>query len=160
MAEQILLDVDEKPVDRIIAAFVEAREAGQQPDPDDWLRRHPEAAEELAAFFEDQALFHRRAAPLRECLTGSQVVQARSLDIPEPGTKLGDYELLEEIAQGGMGIVFKARQTQLNRLVALKMIRTGQLASPSELRRFCLEAEAAARFDHPHIVPIYAIDAW
>ena len=82
---------------------------------------------------------------------------------PVAGQKVryvGDYETISILGQGGMGVVYKARQLSLNRLVALKMIRNAEFASEDQVRRFQNEAEAVATLDHPGIVPIYEVGTY
>src|ERR1700693_2490116 len=144
------------PLAAFIADSLQQVEASVVPDRVALLARHPELADGLREFFADYDRLDRQAAELRLC-------QDPSPDGAEPSGRLprvryfGDYELLEIIARGGMGVVYKARQTSLNRIVALKMILRGQLATPLDVARFRLEAEAAAGLDHPNIVPIYEV---
>jgi WD40 repeat protein/HEAT repeat protein len=133
----------------ILATCLETLENGHPLDQGELLARHPEFAAELADFFAGRDQVDRLAAPLREMTSG----------LPDGTTirYVGDYEVQAEIARGGMGVVYRARQVSLNRPVALKMILAGQLASETDVRRFKREAEAAANLDHPNIVPIYEV---
>jgi eukaryotic-like serine/threonine-protein kinase len=124
------------------------RDAGRglDPDPQATLNSHPEVADGLTACLEGLAAMEE----LRAALGGQEPA-------PPPPRVLGDYELLEELGRGGMGVVYRARQVSLDRPVALKMVRAADGASVSEVQRFRNEAAIVARLDHPNIVPVYEV---
>jgi tRNA A-37 threonylcarbamoyl transferase component Bud32 len=127
-----LRDDAERRAALIYHEFVLREEQGDTPDFAKYLADHASCADDLRALFEADRLIAAKR-------------------------QFGGYELLDEIARGGMGVVYKARQVRLNRIVALKMILSGEFASRKDVQRFRTEAEAAALLDHPHIVPIYEV---
>ncbi len=150
-----MADDRESRIESAIAEFLQAADAGTPLDRDDWLARHADLRIDLEQFLADQSAFRHATQPNDQFTLPLRDPVA---DGNHPVVRyFGDYELLEEIARGGMGVVYKARQVSLNRLVALKMILAGRLASPADIQRFRSEAEAAANLDHPNILPIYEV---
>jgi eukaryotic-like serine/threonine-protein kinase len=180
----------DETVGEVIAAYLEALARGESIDRRTLWARHPEVAEELATFFENHDRLVVLADRWCSETTGDLQPRNRrgsdsgrssdsvTLSMPShredvspnappvaefPGPSLrslGDYELLEEIGRGGMGIVYRAHQISLNRTVAIKMIRSGELADEDSIRRFQAEAAATACLKHPHIVGIHEVGQW
>ncbi len=143
----------DQQLEAVIADYIRACETGTAPNRTEILKQHPELADELRQFFGQHDRMNHIAAPIRGF--GDSLAQAVG-----PGQQLsyvGNYELLEEIARGGMGVVYKARQTTLGRIVAVKMIVSGRLASEQDVQRFQVEAQAAAGLQHPNIVSIHEV---
>jgi len=137
----------------VLEEYLARLQAGQRPDREAVLREHPELASALACL---DALEH--IAP------DSDVTPSGRGETTDFGSAVGvlpqdfgSYELLEEIGRGGMGVVYKARQKGLDRTVAIKMILASHLASPEHVRRFRVEAKAAAALQHSHIVHIHEV---
>jgi len=152
------LDADrEHRLDEVLGAFLAALDEGRAPEPTGLVASHPDLADGLARFFADAERVILWTAPLR---TIAEAARGERTEHAPAGTRFGDYELLEELGSGGMGVVYRARQASLNRVVALKMIRAGRLSTAAERQRFRHEAETVARLDHPRIVPIYEVGEW
>ena len=155
-------------LEKALAEYLLAAEAGRAPDREAFVAAHPGLADDLRAFFEDEERLDRMAYPLRATAPAAEATVDGSTTGGDTGAGtgeagqervryFGEYELLEEVGRGGMGVVYRARQLRLNRVVALKMILSGQFASAEDVKRFQVEAENAARLDHPNIVPVYEV---
>jgi serine/threonine-protein kinase len=135
---------------------------GQRPDVESVARQHPDLADELRdlwAAVQVAEVFARPSPDGEETALHPDILYPG----PEPAglpRSFGDYELLEKLGRGGMGVVYKAWQRSLGRTVALKLLLHGEQASAEELARFRAEAEAAAQLEHPNIVAVYEVGDW
>src|SRR5262245_56167317 len=155
MAEQVKADwVGGLSLHDVLAQYIAGEEAGSAPDQQELLARHPQFADDLREFFSNRERIKRLAEPLRGA---AEIGGDNSVHPLGKVRYFGDYELLEEVAAGGMGIIYKARQRSLNRIVAVKMILKGTLAREEDVKRFRAEAEAAASLQHPAIVAIHEV---
>jgi serine/threonine-protein kinase len=140
--------------------LTEQMRRGHKPDIDAAIAANPNLADELRELWAAVLVADVAAASSRSRQTsGETSIDARIPTTPstEQPRRFGDYDLLAELGRGGMGVVYRARQISLSREVALKMILDTRGASSSDRARFRAEAEAAARLDHPGIVPIYEV---
>ncbi len=140
----------EAAIELVYTEFVVRQQLGQTPAPAEWLARFPQWKTDLEQMFEvHDELCRSDVLTQRD---GAPVAAAVGPPLLIPG-----YQTLGEVGRGGMGVVYKARDVRLNRVVAVKLILAGELAGAKERGRFRREAEAAARLDHPHIARVYEV---
>lgn len=151
-----------RELEEVLAEYLQDVEAGISVDAEALAERYPAHRSELLEFIALDQQFRDRSqtnsgAFQRTVLTGVSQSDGSAPAITMPPQKVGEYELLEEIDRGGMGVVFKGRHPTLRRTVAIKMLLAGAFASEEAERRFRREAAAAARLNHPGIVPVYDV---
>lgn len=154
---QILNNKDDQQFADLISKLADGFGRGEEYVLDDVCAHYPEFSKDLRLLWGTIAI--TRSAGKQQQNKSTQLITR--FDAPESGLELpfdlGNYRLEQEIGRGGMGIVYRAIRKEDNCQVAIKMILSGDFATPNDKRRFEAEAEAAAGLDHPHIVPIYEI---
>ncbi len=152
----------EATLDVIYQEFVIRRALGESPSPEDYLGRFPAWADALVhQFAVDAALRPANEVTVQPkdlAATDPGRLSARGGNAPQaPLRSIDGYDILGELGRGGMGIVFKALDRRLNRVVAIKTVSETAFTVPAQRRRFLAEAQAIAQLKHPNIVPIYSV---
>ena len=129
---------------------------GESVDLDALAQAYPDGVERVRRLVPVLALMSRLRAPSEVDARNGSGVDRPEADI-EPVRELGDFRTIRVIGRGGMGVVYEAVQVSLNRRVALKILPMTSAEDPGKLKRFQIEAQAAALLNHPHIVPIYLV---
>ena len=150
---------------RLIDELLEAARKGAPPPFDEVARQYPDLAVELrelwatAQLADDLGSGHDEITivPGFHVMPGLLTPALQPDVVGPPARTFGDYELIAESGRGGMGVVYRARQISLGRIVALKVLLRGEHASSADIARFLHEAAAAAALDHPHITPVYEV---
>ena len=148
-------------LDEVLAAYLEAVERGWAPDRQRLLSCYPELAEGLRNFFLTEDRVENVTAALRLTPSTSSPSLGTTVSDGSGGAarrpRVPGYQVLDELGRGGMGVVYRARQLACDRIVALKMILSGDQASPADRERFRTEVQAAARLQHPGIVQLFEV---
>ena len=142
---------------QLLTGLTEQAALGQVDDVESLAREHPDLAVELRELWATAQLADGLAQTTENAAITIHHSFAKPATATVPPPRIGDCELLEELGRGGMGVVYRARQLGLDRIVALKILRDASAASSIDLARFRAEASSAAGLDHPHIVPVYAV---
>ena len=137
---------------RLLGELTEQRRQGIAVNPEEVARQNPDLADELSGLWAAVQLVER----FGNSTLPRPPAPPSSVELPLPRT-FGDFELLEELGSGGMGVVYKAKQRTPERLVALKLALAGKFATPEERARFQAEAKMAARLNHAGIVQVYDV---
>jgi serine/threonine-protein kinase len=144
----------EQRFELVLAELLQAEERGERPDPSDLLRRFPELETQLCTFLRNRARFDRLAPRLAPTVKSGAAPAGPEAEVPR---RFGDYAVLEPVGRGGRGIVYRVSDPELNRPLAVKVLRPELRDDADAVRRFREEAQVMGQLQHPGIVPVHGL---